>query len=216
MEHKIISRVKGTQDLLDLRLFNYFLKITKEHLENYNFKEISTPIIEHAELFLRTLGTETDVVTKQMYMLQTHEAHDSNLSESEKICLRPEATASIMRAYLEAHITQVPWKVFTYGPMFRYERPQKGRYRQFHQLSMEIINAPQVSQDAFFIASLDRLFSQRLMLDNYALLINFLGCSQDRVKFKFKLAEFIADKVICDTCNIRKEKNLLRIFDCKK
>ena len=203
----MINRVKGTQDFLDMRLFNFFLTLAKKYLSEISFKEIATPLIEQADLFLRTLGNETDVVSKQMYMLATH--------DDEKLCLRPEGTASIMRAYLEARPTTVPWRVFTDGPMFRYERPQKGRYRQFNQLSMELIHARSVYYDASFIDSLYTFFKKHLMLDAFDLYINFLGCPKDRQDFKLILKKFLEDKQLCATCNIRKDTNILRIFDCK-
>ena len=203
----MISRVKGTQDFLDMRIFNFFLDKTKTYVSKLSFKEIATPLIEHAELFLRTLGNETDVVSKQMYMLATH--------DDEKLCLRPEGTASIMRAYLEANPTGAPWRVFTYGPMFRYERPQKGRYRQFNQVSMEIINARSVYYDASFIEGLYSFFKKELMLDGFDLYINFLGCRQDRQAFKLILKNFLENKQVCATCTIRTNTNILRIFDCK-
>src|SRR5581483_7010187 len=128
----MINRVKGTQDFLDLTLFNFIIDVIKKHIQVYNFTEISTPILEPTELFKRSLGTETDVVNKEMYTVNTG-------SDKELICLRPEATAATMRAFLEAGIQTVPWKVFSWGPMFRHERPQKGRYRQLTQLSLEVI-----------------------------------------------------------------------------
>lgn len=203
----MITRVKGTQDHLDLSTYNLFLSLTKKFLRGLSFKEIATPLIEHAELFLRTLGNETDIVTKQMYMLMTN--------DQEKLCLRPEATASIMRAFLEAQPTTAPWRAFTHGPMFRYERPQKGRYRQFTQLSMEIMQAQSVAYDADFLAQLNMLFKDKLMINNFDLCVNFLGCTQDRTDFKILLQNFLIDKQLCDTCSIRKNSNILRIFDCK-
>lgn len=206
----MFNRIKGTQDILDLSLFNFFIAKAKKHLEIYNFKEISTPILEPLDLYTRSLGTETDVVTKEMYTIKTD-------SEEEIICLRPEGTASIVRAFVNNNINETPWKVFSCGPMFRHERPQKGRYRQFNQLTMEIIGSNSINQDVNFIKMLDRFFSQVLSIDTYALLINFLGCENDRINFKsvlYKFLETISDK-ICSTCQVRKEKNIMRVFDCK-
>src|SRR3990170_5074926 len=125
----MISRVKGTQDFLDMKIFNFIVDNAKKILKFYHFTEISTPILEPVELFKRALGTHTDVVTKEMYCFGTGEEND------EHICLRPEATASVARAFVENNIETIPWKVFSHGPMFRHERPQKGRYRQFHQIN---------------------------------------------------------------------------------
>jgi len=207
----MLTRVKGTHDFLDLTLLNAFLEITKKHLSAYHFTEIATPILEPTELFHRSLGLETDVVSKEMYILPSRTAED------ESICLRPEVTASIMRAFLNNNVAQTPWKVFTWGPMFRYERPQKGRFRQFHQVSMEIIGSASIAQDAYFITMLDRLFTEKLKLSTYGLLINFMGCSNDRQEFKKALGIFLeAHKTeICATCLVRKDKNSLRVFDCK-
>lgn len=207
----MVPRVKGTQDFLDLTLFNFITSKLKTHCERYNFNQIATPILEPLELFKRSLGLETDVVSKEMYVVGT--GHE----EEESLCLRPEATASIMRAFFNNNIETRPWKVFAYGPMFRHERPQKGRYRQFHQITVEMLDAPSIMYDVELITLLDRFFTNELKLNSYALLINFLGCQQDRSAFKEKLYAFLTqhhDK-ICATCSERKEKNILRVFDCK-
>jgi histidyl-tRNA synthetase len=206
----MFRRVKGTQDLLDLTLLNFLVDRARKHFNKYNFTQIETPILEHTKLFQRSLGLETDIVTKEMFIVKTSK-------DEESICLRPEATASVVRAFIENGIQVVPWKVFAYGSMFRHERPQKGRYRQFHQISLEIIGSNDIAQDAFFIKMLDRFFTEDLFLNSYGLLINFLGCSKDRAKFKEELKKFLdkAENKICKTCLERKEKNIMRVFDCK-
>jgi len=224
----MLQRIKGTQDFLDLTLYNFLITKTKNHFEKYCFTEIATPILEPVELFKRSLGLETDVVTKEMYTIASNAAEalrqaqgerpeKSAITDSDIICLRPEATASTMRAFLQAHIETLPWKVYTYGPMFRHERPQKGRFRQFHQISLEVIGTQSIMQDALLITMLDRLFSEHLMLDTYALFINFLGCVQDRVAFKKIVHAFLKKNIdaLCATCIERKDKNILRVFDCK-
>lgn len=180
----MIQRVKGTQDFLDLRLYNFFINAVKSHLKNYNFKEISTPILEPTELFKRSLGLATDIISKEMYMVMTE--HESE----EQISLRPEMTASFLRAFLNANIVETPWKVFGYGPVFRHERPQKGRFREFHQCNIEVIGQKSIFQDAHFIKMIDRLFHENFNLNNYALLINFLGCASDRQEYKKILVKF--------------------------
>lgn len=203
----MFTRVKGTQDILDMSLFNFFISTAKKHMEIYNFTEISTPIIEYTDLFKRTLGNETDVVTKEMYTLNTHD---------ESICLRPEATASCVRAFVNGGIQAVPWKVFTWGSMFRHERPQKGRYREFHQFDMEIIGANSIAHDVQFIKMLDRYFSETLKIQNYALIINFLGDETDRARYKEVLKNYLDNlSDLCSTCTDRKDKNIMRVFDCK-
>lgn len=205
---QILSRVKGTQDFLDKRLQQYILHSFHEYVSLYHFHEISTPIIEHIELFKRSLGTFTDVVSKEMFFLKSADGTDT-------MCLRPEATAPTMRAFLQANPV-TPWKVYSHGPMFRYERPQKGRYRQFHQINVEVIGSSSISQDALLITMLDRFFQETLKIESSALQINFLGSYEDREKYA-QLVKTFVDGVqgICDTCMERKDKNILRIFDCK-
>jgi histidyl-tRNA synthetase len=205
---KLIQRVKGTQDFLDYSLFSFIIQEFKKHAVLYHFHEIATPIIEPVELFKRSLGLFTDVVSKEMFLIKTHE-------DQEQLCLRPEATAPTMRAFLEVQ-PLTPWKVFSQGPMFRYERPQKGRFRQFHQINCEVIGSSSISQDVLLITMLDRYFHERLHLNNYALQINFLGSYEDRAAYTGILKTFIDSLTgICVTCQERKEKNILRIFDCK-
>ncbi len=206
----MLSRIKGTQDFLDVTLFNYIVQESKQHLALYNFHEIATPIVEPLELFKRSLGLETDVVTKEMYTVNTGRGE-------EVIALRPEATASVMRAFLNNAVDTTPWKVFLVGPMFRHERPQKGRLRQFHQINIEIIGSQAIAQDAQFIKMLDRLFYEKLRIREYALALNFLGCAEDRAHYRILLSKFLATvrEQICPTCKERAEKNSMRVFDCK-
>jgi histidyl-tRNA synthetase len=205
----MIQRVRGTEDILDTSLLNFIIDTAKKHFTCYNFHEIQTPILEHMSLFQRTLGKETDVVTKEMYTFETN--------SGESICLRPEATASTMRAFLEGTPKATPWKVFSYGPMFRHERPQKGRMRQFSQFNMEVIGSNSIFEDAHFLKMLDVYFSQVLPLENYVLKVNFLGTREDRALYKDTLKNFLdgISSQMCETCNVRREKNILRVFDCK-
>jgi|SaaInlLV_10m_DNA_2_1039722.scaffolds.fasta_scaffold00054_63 histidyl-tRNA synthetase len=204
-----IKRVRGTQDILDLQLQNFVLNQAKKHFTSYNYSQIETPIIEHTNLFVRSLGTHTDVVTKEMYTFTTE--------GGDEICLRPEVTASTMRAFLENSIEERPWKVFTYGPMFRHERPQKGRWRQFEQFNIEAIATTSIAQDAHFIAMIDKFFNFSLKLENYVLKLNFLGCLEDRKNHKESLKKYLdsIDSQLCEKCKKRKETNILRVFDCK-
>lgn len=211
----MIARVKGTQDILDLRLYRFVKNVLKKHVEKYHFTPIRTPILEPLELFKRSLGTETDVVNKEMYIVTSAHAGAENAEDS--ICLRPEATASTMRAYYNNHIEARPWKVYSTGSMFRHERPQKGRYREFTQTTFEVLGATSVASDVQLITMLDRLFSHELHMSNYALMINYLGCAQDRVRFKQELALFLEQHSaqLCSNCMVRKERNIMRVFDCK-
>lgn len=210
----MIPRVKGTQDFIDCTLFNFIIDSVKKHLSLYHFTEIQTPILESLDLFYRSLGTYTDVVSKEMFIIESRQENNDD-----RICLRPEGTAPTVRAFNEHHIQTSPWKVFSYGPMFRYERPQKGRFRQFHQVTMEIIDSGSIAEDVQYITMLDRFFSEVLKITNYALVINFLGCAEDREKYlailkKFMNKENVAYNV-CNQCKERTQHNIMRIFDCK-
>ncbi len=205
----MISRIKGTHDLLDVKLFNLIVDQAKHLLQNYHFSEIITPILEPIELYKRSLGLETDIVSKEMFIVSSE--------NEETICLRPEATAATMRAFLEHSIQSNPWKVFSCGPLFRHERPQKGRYRQFNQVNIEIINSSAIAHDIQLITMLERFFGQILKRDSFALALNFLGCYNDRQSFKGILQNFLISiqDQLCSQCLIRKEKNIMRVFDCK-
>jgi histidyl-tRNA synthetase len=205
----MITRVNGTQDILDTTLLNFVVDTIKKHLRLYAFDEVQVPILEPLDLFVRSLGTYTDVVSKEMFVI------DPAIS-TEKMCLRPELTASIVRAFVQGNVQQVPWKVFSHGPAFRHERPQKGRYRQFSHISIEIIGTESISHDVHLIVMLDRLFHEQLLLDNYVLKINFLGCTHDRVTYKEVLNRFLYQQSdLCGMCIKRTTTNTLRIFDCK-
>lgn len=206
----MINRVRGTEDILDLTLHNFVVNAAKKWFEQHNFGEIRTPILEHTKLFMHSLGEQTDVVSKQMFVFNAERGEDS-------ICLRPEATAGVIRACFQNQVNRFPWKVFLYGPMFRYERPQKGRLRQFHQFNLEVIGSEAITQDAQFISMLDTFFNTICKLEQYALKINYLGCKNDRAAYKEKLLSYLSqyEAELCETCLIRKDTNTLRIFDCK-
>ncbi|MFT6765782.1 MAG: histidyl-tRNA synthetase [Alteromonas naphthalenivorans] len=209
----MITRVRGTRDIFKAREFLEIAKITKKHLDQYRFTQVILPSLESVELFKRALGQETDVVSKEMFVVSSSSADQ----KKEQICLRPEATAQMVRAFIENGVQDLPWKVFCIGSMFRYERPQKGRFREFYQCSLEVIGSASISEDIHLITMLDTLFSQKFNLTEYALHINFLGCPEDRKQFKQKLYDFLNqhESAICDTCKKRKEANILRVFDCK-
>lgn len=207
----VANRVRGTQDILDLKVYNRLIALFEKHAHLYHFEPVLVPIIEHTSLFKRSLGQHTDVVSKEMFIIKGHN------EEEDELCLRPEMTASITRAFLEANIDLLPWSVYSIGSCFRYERPQKGRYRQFNQISLEIMGAESITHDVTLITLLERFFFEVLKLNTYILQLNFLGCAQDRVRFKEKLAQFL-DKhsgEICATCLERRHANILRVFDCK-
>ncbi len=211
----MIARVRGTRDIIDTRMFNFAVEQITRILKLHNYQQIITPVLEPLELFCRSLGTETDVVSKEMFIVQSSSVQDDDAKNS--ICLRPEMTASIARTFVDENIQTVPWKVFSIGQCFRYERPQKGRYREFYQCSIEHIGTASVAQDAQMIAVLDYLFGQQFKLVNYAVHVNFLGTPEERASFKEVLAVFLNQhaETLCATCLKRKETNILRVFDCK-
>jgi len=206
----MIKRVKGTQDLLDMKSYDAVQEAATRHFGLAGFAHIQTPILEHLALFKRSVGEDTDIVGKEMYTLQTN--------ETDVLCLRPEATASTVRAFYENGIQTRPWRVFSYGPMFRHERPQKGRFRQFSQFNIEVIGTPDVMQDATFVWLLDDLFTHALSLTDYTLSINYLGNKEDRLQHKEALRNFLQTHSarLCATCLTRSTSNILRIFDCKE
>ncbi len=211
----MFRRVKGTQDFLDLTQFLYVVDQARAHFQTYSFIPIQTPIVEHADLFIRSLGEHTDVVMKEMFFVAGKNSTDD---QKEQLVLRPEMTASIMRAFLEDEAQQVvrPWRVFTWGPAFRYERPQKGRYRQFHQISIEMIDAASIAYDAELLAMLHTFFMERLALTSVTLDINYLGTPEDRARYKTRLYEYIQSRGdVPKAIFERKDTNILRCFDLK-
>lgn len=203
-----INRVRGTEDALNMKTLNRVIKAITGVLHQHGFDEIRTPALEKTELFVRAVGTDTDIVSKEMYTFD---------SQSEgSICLRPELTAPMVRAFYEHGIDRAPWKVFQFGPAFRHERPQKGRLRQFFTFSVEIMNAQSVGNDVAALIMFDRMF-KALGIKDFVLHLNFLGVLADRQNHRGALKDFLVahDAEICETCRVRREKNVLRVFDCK-
>lgn len=207
----MIKAPRGTKDILqdEIYLYQYtedvFCKICKQ----YNFTEIRTPIFEDINLFTRTIGETSDIVKKEMY--------DFFDKKGRHLALRPEGTAPIIRAYIERglHTSGILQKFYYISPMFRYDRPQKGRYRQFHQLGVEVVGSSSPVVDVEII-KLGCDFLDELKI-KYKLHLNSVGCSLCRPNYSEKIKTFLKDKisVLCDDCKIRYEKNPLRIFDCK-
>lgn len=207
----MIRAVKGTRDLLppSTAVWNHVEAVARQIFRTYNYHEIRTPILEETQLFARGVGEETDIVTKEMY---TFDDHGSSLT------LRPEATASVMRAYIEHRLDQRPGlqKLYYMGPMFRRERPQKGRYRQFFQIGAEAIGSESPVVDAEVIEMVVDLL-KRVGLEGFTLLINSVGCSNCRPLYIQRLREEL-EKVaptLCDDCQRRAVTNPLRVLDCK-
>jgi len=213
----MFPRVKGvTDNFFEMTYYSGIRKKIEGHLKRYNFFEIDIPMIEYVSLFERGLGYETDVVSKQMFIIQKKQ-HDSD-NEKDLMCLRPEGTAGTMRAFLEQqeHLPE-PCRVFSYGSMFRYERPQKGRLREFHQMNLETLGCSSVLYDAHMIKMLQVLFVEVLGIQDCILKINFLGQSEDRKKYCASLVSSLTpyQEKLCSLCQNRLTTNPLRILDCK-
>jgi histidyl-tRNA synthetase len=218
----MIKAVRGTRDILppDTALWNFVEAAVRDVFRAYNFQEIRTPIFETTELFARGVGEETDIVSKEMFTWEDRGRAESDKGQS--LTLRPEATAGIVRAYIEHKL----WdrglnKLFCIGPMFRRERPQKGRYRQFYQIDAEIIGptasgSESPARDAEILEMLATLLD-RLGITDWNLELNSVGSSQERVKFNEALRvalEPVKDK-LCGDCQRRAVTNPLRVLDCK-
>jgi histidyl-tRNA synthetase len=207
----MIRAVKGTRDLLPpgTAVWNRVEQIAREVFRTYNYQEIRTPILEETQLFARGVGQETDIVSKEMY---TFDDHGTSLT------LRPENTASVMRAWIEHRLDQRPGvqKLYYLGPMFRRERPQKGRYRQFFQIGAEAIGSESPFIDAEVIEMVVELLS-RCGLSGFQLIINSVGCKDCRPQFielLRKALEPVAAQ-LCTDCQRRATTNPLRVLDCK-
>lgn len=206
-----IKAPKGTKDILPDEIVNWqnIEAIANEVFSKANFKEIRTPIFEDTDLFERGVGETTDIVNKEMYTF---------LKSDRSLTLRPENTAGVVRAYLEHNFYREspPVKLWYKGPMFRYERPQAGRQRQFHQIGVEMFGIQDASADAECIL-LAAEFLKRLGLEDLVVEINSLGCSVCRKEYKEQLKQAIAPFLseLCEDCRNRYEKNPLRILDCK-
>lgn len=211
----MISKIRGTRDILDTKIQRFVEGVIGKVLKDHSFSEIILPTIENVSLFQRSLGGETEVITKEMYLVST--IHDNEVSEKkELICLRPEATAQIMRAYLENNITKNPWRVYTNGSLFRHERPQRGRYREFYSFSIEMIAAKSFVYDVELIYILNKIF-KTLKVDDFILEINFLGDLEDRKIYLEALNCFVLENKdnFSEYALLLAEKNPLRLFDLK-
>ena len=207
-----IRSVKGTRDLLpaETALWQRVEEEARRVFVAYNFREIRTPVLEPTVLFARSVGADTDIVTKEMYTFTDR--------DNESLTLRPEATASVVRAYLEHGLYNEGGihKLYYMGPMFRRERPQKGRYRQFYQIGAEVLGSDHPSIDAEFLEMLV-LFLERVGVRDFALLLNSVGCPKCRAEYVKALRRALERvKVdLCADCQRRSATNPLRVLDCK-
>lgn len=208
----MIKAIKGMNDLLpqEVERWRWVEERARQVLGLYGFSEIRTPIVEHTDLFERGLGQDTDVVEKQMYTFPD--------KSGSSLTLRPEATASILRAVIEHGLLSSDpiQKLYSIGPMFRYERPQKGRYRQFHQINAERIGEESPFSDAECICMAYDM-CKAMGLDELSIEVNSLGCKECRPAFRAALKEFLykSRAALCDDCKRRLETNPLRVLDCK-
>jgi histidyl-tRNA synthetase len=207
-----ITAIRGFKDILpdDAILFSEVESIARKVFNSFGFKEIRVPIMEKTDLFKRGIGETTDIVEKEMYTFADR--------DNEYITLRPEATASIIRAYIEHNMSAAEQvtKLFTIGPMFRRERPQKGRFRQFNQIDVELFGEDTPQADAEIISMMMH-FLTGTGLKNTQLEINSLGCPNCRPKFSVAIIDFLKgrEKNLCPDCQRRINTNPLRVFDCK-
>jgi histidyl-tRNA synthetase len=207
----MIKAIRGMRDLLppETARWQWVEQVAREVFALYGYREIRLPLLERTELFARSIGADTDIVSKEMYSFPDR--------KGESLTLRPEATASVLRAVVENGLDKGGGvkKLYTLGPMFRYERPQKGRYRQFYQINGEAfgVDAPELDAEVILLL-LDIL--QRLQLGEMRLLINSLGCPECQVKFKAALGLFLISREgLCEDCQRRRTTNALRVLDCK-
>lgn len=208
---KIISP-RGTQDLLppESRLWQFIENKAIEIFSLAGFEEIRTPIFEHSSLFSRAVGESSDIVNKEMYTFTDR--------SDRSITLRPEGTAGVARAFIEHNLDRnsKPQKFWYRGPMFRYERPQTGRYRQFHQIGLEALglDAPFIDLEVIKLA---HTFLYEIGIQNISLVINSIGNQASRNNYREKLTQFLLEHEanICDDCKRRMHQNPLRILDCK-
>ena len=208
----MIRAVKGMRDILppSSSLWNRVDAAAKRVFARFNYREIRTPILEETSLFTRSVGEETDIVTKEMYTFEDR--------DGASLTLRPENTASVVRAYIEHRLDQQPGiqKLYYIGPMFRRERPQKGRFRQFYQIGAEAIgsNAPAIDAEMIEIAV---AILRETGIQDFELLINSVGSRESRARYNEALGIALRDLAprMCEDCRRRAEANPLRVLDCK-
>jgi histidyl-tRNA synthetase len=208
----MIPALRGTRDILpgEVEKWQYVERTARTLCERYGYVEIRTPVLEREELFAKGTGEATDIVQKEMYAFTD--------KGGERVTLRPEATPSLVRAYVEHSLEQsmASAKLYLMGPMFRYERPQKGRYRQFHQLDVEVFGLADPAIDAEVI-DLAWTLIETLGIPSAELVINSVGCSECRPAFQKALLEALGEDLpkLCGDCQRRATINPLRIYDCK-
>jgi len=209
-----LKGVRGAPDILPRDSFGWrrLEEAARAVLHRYGYAEIRTPIFERTELFVRGIGEGTDIVEKEMYTF-TDQGQES-------LTLRPEGTAPVVRAYLEHQMAaqSALVKLYYLGPMFRRERPQSGRYRQFHQIGVEAIGSERPAVDVEVVALLSALLVEELRIPDLQLRLNSIGDSVCQPQFRDRLRHYLADRAhqLCQDCQARRERNPLRVLDCKQ
>ncbi|MDP8219322.1 MAG: histidine--tRNA ligase [Candidatus Theseobacter exili] len=213
MSNKSIKAIKGTFDILpsETPLWTHIEEVSRKTFEQYGFEEMRTPVFEATELFVRSIGEVTDIVQKEMYTFTD--------PGERSLTLRPEGTAPVVRAYLEhrIHVNQPFVKYYYIGPMFRRERPQAGRTRQFHQVGVEAIGSDSPGVDVETIALAYRLFVQ-LGIDDVSIRLNSVGCKPCKENYSGLLRKFLKPRIseLCNDCKQRIDRNVFRVLDCKE
>lgn len=208
----MIASVRGTRDILpgEVERWQRLERVARDVCRRYGYREIRTPILEREDLFAKGTGETTDIVQKEMYSFTD--------KGGERVTMRPEATPSMVRAFVQHSLEQTlpTGKLYSLGPMFRYERPQKGRYRQFHQLDVEAFGVAAAALDAEVVETAATLVHD-LGIDDTVVLVNSVGCERCRPAFDDALRAALGDRVgrLCEDCQRRARTNPLRIFDCK-
>ena len=209
----LTTRPRGTNDFLpgESEKWQYIEQLCRQVCAEYGYREIRLPIFEHTEVYLRSVGETSDIVEKEMYSFE-----DKGLTH---VTLRPEGTAGTVRAFLENRLyaDPQPTKLYYMGPMFRYDKPQAGRYRQFNQFGIEVFGADHATIDAEVITLAVEIF-KRLGLTGLSVKINTVGCADCRPKHMEELKTYFRqhEDKLCETCRDRLERNPLRILDCKE
>lgn len=208
----MMKTVRGVHDILpeEMATWHHLEAVARRVFFSYGYREVRTPIFEKSELFARAVGATSDIVEKEMYTFADR--------GGDSLSLRPEGTASVVRTFINHSLhRRLPWRVFYMGPMFRYERPQKGRQRQFHQIGCELFGPSGPLADAEVMAMVMGFFREAGILGNLTLEINSLGCPECRSPYREKLLAFLVGERdhLCEHCQQRMERNPLRVLDCK-
>jgi histidyl-tRNA synthetase len=205
----MIKALRGMKDIIEDKRFLKIFDIARKTAENYGYSYIETPILEETRLFKRSVGESSDIVNKEMYEFIDKGGND--------VCLRPEGTAGVVRSFIEHKFDrqQSPKRFWYFGPMFRYERPQKGRLREFHQFGIESFGEESVWEDVLIISLAADIF-KKLNID-YTLKVNSLGCEKCMPSYKEKLISFLEKNKenLCEDCQRRINQNPIRTLDCK-